>query len=100
MVPSFFSLMTRSRHSTRCGVLRRCVPTCTTRLCLRAAEDIAFAIPAAADQPDARLAVGELGGMAGGSGQGQPGGAGLQELPAVHACYLQGEEGGLVCRIM
>ena len=29
-----------SRASTRCGVLRRCVPTCTTRPCLRAAATI------------------------------------------------------------
>ncbi len=31
-----------SRASIRCGVLRRCVPTCTTRLCLRAAASIAW----------------------------------------------------------
>ena len=30
------------RASTRCGVLRRCVPTCTTRLYLRAAASIAW----------------------------------------------------------
>jgi hypothetical protein len=31
-----------SRASIKCGVLRRCVPTCTTRLCLRAAASIAW----------------------------------------------------------
>ena len=34
--------MIRSRASIRCGVLRRWVPTCTTRLCLRAAASIAW----------------------------------------------------------
>ena len=34
--------MTLSRASIRCGVLRRCVPICTTRLCLRAAASIAW----------------------------------------------------------
>ena len=33
--------MMRSRASIRCGVLRRWVPTCTTRLYLRAAASIA-----------------------------------------------------------
>jgi hypothetical protein len=34
-------LITRSIASIRCGVLRRCMPTCTTRPCLRAAATIA-----------------------------------------------------------
>ena len=34
--------MMRSRAVTRCGVLRRCMPTCTTRLYLRAAASIAW----------------------------------------------------------
>ena len=34
--------MTSFLASIRCGVLRRCVPTCTTRLCLRAAASIAW----------------------------------------------------------
>ena len=34
--------MIRSRASIRCGVLRRCVPTWTTRLCLRAAASMAW----------------------------------------------------------
>jgi hypothetical protein len=39
-VPSIPSRITRSRARTRCGVLRRCMPTCTTRLCFRAAASM------------------------------------------------------------
>ena len=54
------------------------------------AEQVALAVPAAADQADARrLAVGERGGVAAGGGQGQAGGAGVQEIAAVHGCGLQ-----------
>jgi hypothetical protein len=42
ILPSFPALMMVSRASIRCGVLRRCVPTWTTRLCLRAAATIAW----------------------------------------------------------
>src|SRR5918992_1574630 len=42
MVPSRPSLMMRSRARTRWGVLRRCMPTCTTRLYFRAAASIAW----------------------------------------------------------
>ena len=42
ILPSLPCVDDLSRASTRCGVLRRCVPTCTTRLCLRAAASIAW----------------------------------------------------------
>ena len=57
-------LMIFSRASTRCGVLRRCVPTCTTRLCLRAAASIAC--PSTHIDADRLLAVDVGPGFAGG----------------------------------
>src|ERR1017187_5808452 len=51
MVPSFPSC-TRLRASIRCGVLRRCVPTWTTRLYLRAAASTGHAGSTEAQTPD------------------------------------------------
>ena len=41
-MPSLPSRIMRSRAVIRCGVLRRCIPTWTTRLYFRAAASIAW----------------------------------------------------------